>query len=50
MTSEFTYICDVIKQNESEVEKNQILFFGICYLCKKKPHGDWAIGSKDTGS
>ena len=29
-----TSICDAIKQNESEVgKKNQILFFGICYLC-----------------
>ena len=27
------HVCDAIKQNESEVEKNQILFFGICYLC-----------------
>ena len=25
-------ICDAIKQNESEVERNQMLFFGICYL------------------
>ena len=25
-------ICDAIKQNDSEVEKYQILFFGICYL------------------
>ena len=25
-------ICDAIKQNESEVIKYQILFFGICYL------------------
>ena len=24
--------CYAIKQNEFEVEKNQILFFGICYL------------------
>ena len=27
-----TFKCDAIKQNESEVEKYQILFFGICYL------------------
>ena len=25
-------ICDAVKQNESEVERYQILFFGICYL------------------
>ena len=42
--------CDAIKQNESEVEKNQIWFFGICYLriiqtlIWWKPYGDWAIG------
>ena len=50
--NDFACICDAIKQNKSEVEnKNQILFCGICYLrIWRKPHGDWAIGSKDAGS
>ena len=30
--SELFHICDAIKQNESEVENNQVLFFGICNL------------------
>ena len=48
--------CDAIRQNESEVEKNLILFFGICYLhiiqalIWWKSNEDWAIGSKDTGN
>ena len=48
-------LCDQAKWVWSR-KKKQILYFGICYLLIIKAliwwksHGDWANGSKNTGS
>ena len=50
------YVCDAIKQNESEVGQIQFLFFwfNVYIICKapfyNRPHWNWSITSKDTGS
>ena len=51
MMKNMMYVCDAIKQNESELEKKLNLFFIVCHhlgaISCWKPHQNWTFGARD---